>query len=102
MSLCSQTILGQLGGGKFVAMTGATEFLHGPEHLSFRLPRCGPSRRITHVKVQYMPVKDTYTLYFLEWSKAGLNFKEHAKAEDVYSDRLQEVFTENTGLETSL
>jgi len=90
-------ILNQLGGGRFRAMTGAKNFTSGNRTLSFALPSHFATDGINRVRIELMAT-DTYTLTF---GKAhGVSFKELAVRAEVYNDRLREVFTSVTGLDT--
>ena len=91
----AETILSQLGGNRFVVMTGAKNLLKDHNALSMRLP----SRKVTHVRITLDP-SDTYTVLFLRMR--GYQVTEVARVSDVYADSLREVFTRYTGLETSL
>lgn len=97
----AQTILHQLGGRRFITMTGARDFVGGDSFLLFRLPARFAREGINKVKVILDP-SDTYTLEFLK-----CNFKKHefqiiAKRNNIYHDQLQTIFTKETGLDTSL
>ena len=108
----AKTILQQLGGNKFIAMTGASKFqAHGGgpgerPALAFRIPT---RKGINAVKVTLTP-GDVYTVEFLKVTPPGFNgegFRPASavvkkKVEGVYFDQLQTVFTEATGLLTSL
>lgn len=94
----AETILAQLGGNRFRAMTGARNFIAGQNgELSFRIP---VSRGINHVRVQYDAGRDLYDMRFA-FVRAG---KVHTKADlgGVYADQLQSIFTSETGLYTHL
>lgn len=93
----AETILQQLGGNRFRAMTGAYSFAYGDRTLSFRLPR--NPKGIMGVRIKLNPL-DTYDVEFLSMRKFEVKIK--SKAEMVYNDQLQAVFTENTGLHTKL
>lgn len=96
----AKTILSQLGGSKFLAMTGAKNiFSHQEGALSFKLPSKFATDGINHVKVT-LDASDTYTMTFGKiW---GSKFKVVAEKSLIYHDMLQSVFTEVTGLDTSL
>jgi hypothetical protein len=94
------TILEQLGGHRFLAMTGARNLTSGPDRLYFGLPR-NPGK-VTHVGIVLEP-SDTYTLTFwrmtFRGSSAPLILREE---KDIYAEDLQARFTESTGLYTRL
>ncbi len=95
-------ILANLGGRKFVAMTGAKNMVASDSRtLSFRLP--GGSgfckNGINHVTITLDP-SDTYTVTFNRIR--GTKVVEVAKHSDVYCDMLTAIFKAETGLETSL
>lgn len=98
-----QIILGQLGGNRFIAMTGAKQFVRSDSEqwLQFKLPSTPhyTKDKINFVKITLTPA-DLYTVEFMYIR--GLNVKEVAKVEGVYCDMLQSVFTEYTGLDTHL
>ena len=93
----SKTILAQLGGQRFIAMTGANSFTGSTSTLTFRLPK--NSKGVKGVRITLDPT-DTYTVEFLAMRKFEVVML--AKCEGVYCDMLREVFTDNTGLATSL
>lgn len=94
-------ILEQLGGNRFIAMTGAREFLGIPNGLSFQLPGGGGrvKQGINNVQI-ILKGTDTYKMFFSR--RRGLSFKTVAFKDDIYCDQLQKQFTEVTGLYTSL
>jgi hypothetical protein len=92
------TILAQLGGQKFIAMTGAKDFLNNGDGLTFRIPR---SNDITHVTIT-LDVNDLYRVTFNRWNARRLEMTIVHTVGDVYADMLPALFTEQTGLHTSL
>ena len=101
------TILAQLGGQRFKAMTGAKSFAGDDKSLSFRLPG-DPGfvkNNIRAVRITLTPA-DLYKVEFFALRKdadSGLRLpKVIETADDVYVDSLREVFTRATGLDTSL
>jgi len=95
----AQTILKQLGAGKFLVMTGAKNLLDHGNALSMRLPGNMCKHRINYLKIVLDP-SDTYTMEFGRvW---GTQYKVIETVKDVYCDMLQNIFTEKTGMETSL
>lgn len=93
----AKTILSQLGGYRFIAMTGSKDFLAGDNSLTFRVGR--NSAGINGVRIELTP-SDTYTMEFIKLTKAER--KVVARVEDVYCDQLQDMFLEHTGLYTRL
>jgi hypothetical protein len=96
----AKTILQQLGGNKFVVMTGAKNLTSIGNGLSFRLPGHGFTKNgINYVKIILAP-SDTYNI---ELGKIrGTTYKIINTINDVYFDQLQEIFTRETGLNTHL
>lgn len=92
-------VLKQLGGNKFIAMTGAKNFMtdDAKKTIYFKIPRAKSG--ITHVRIT-LKGSDTYTMEFI--SLRGANLKIVKKVDGVYNDQLQSVFTQYTGLKTSL
>lgn len=96
----AKTIMAQMGGGKFTAMTGAKNFIGSENGLSFRFPnRRGPNAcRIVLTSM------DLYDVEFIRIRKKG-GIPEHktvSKHDGVYADQLQSIFTGATGLNTHL
>jgi hypothetical protein len=95
-----QVILNQLGGNRFIAMTGAKNLISHGDGLSLRFPQ---KKGKNYLKIT-LNAWDTYNL---EWgmirNKQGIpGYTKKKVVEDVYSDQLQEIFTEETGLYTTL
>ena len=95
----AKTILSQLGGKRFIAMTGAKNFVGGNNMLAFKISSNITKNRISHVRITLTPA-DTYTVEYL--SIRGHVTKTVHTDEDVYFDMLRATFTAATGLETSL
>ena len=91
----ARTILEQLGGQRFVAMTGARKFIGAANSLSFRLPRA--SQGINVVRVILTPA-DTYDVEFLRVRAGEVTPVE--TCDGVYCDQLQDIFQGATGLAT--
>ena len=105
----AKTILSQLGGNKFIAMTGSKNFISDGNTLRMSL-----SRNKTAANRLYITLEgdDTYTMKFFkatggrfkikpfEW----IEYKETivAEFEGIYCDMLQDMFTEVTGMDTHL
>jgi len=95
----STTILQQLGGRKFIAMTGAKDFVYGKDYLMFKLPGSLTKERANKFVIR-LESDDTYTL------ELGKIFKFDYKVLDtkggIYVENLCESFTQMTGLQTRL
>jgi len=90
MSDTAKTILAQLGGNRFLVMTGAKHIFsdNGGKALVFQLPR-GARDGINAVRIE-LDASDTYTATKVR------------EVSFVYADQLQTLFTSTTGLAVSL
>jgi hypothetical protein len=88
-----------LGGNRFIAMTGAKDFVKDDKEqmVIFHIGR--NSKGVNYVRITLTP-DDTYKMEFL--SMRNLELKVKSKVDGVYNDQLQEIFTEHTGMYTSL
>jgi len=91
------TIFKQLGGNKFAVMTGSKNFAYDKNSLSFKIGR--NKTKANYVKITLDP-SDTYTVTFGQLQKFKYVVLKEYK--DVYGDMLQDIFTDYTGLYTSL
>lgn len=94
----AQTILEQIGGNKFVAMTGAKQLVGGPDFLQFAIGR-GATNKANKVKI-ILGADDRYTVEF--WKIRGVNCDRVEAVEGVYADNLARTFNERTGFDTRL
>jgi hypothetical protein len=94
----AQTILEQLGGNRFLAMTGAKPITYGSSpSLGFSLPTGLSPVGVNRVKIT-LDDSDTYTVTFGKLQ--GVKYRLMGEVSGVYCDMLEDVFTENTGLLT--
>jgi hypothetical protein len=103
------TILGQLGGNKFVTMTGSRDFLAIKNGLRMSLVRNISGANRLEITLNFL---DTYDLRFYKYSPGRLNKKTFAYTDDkvteiaalneIYCDQLQDIFTSITELYTHL
>ena len=93
----AKTILQQLGGNKFIAMTGAKNLGFTNNGLQMKIGR--NSKGITHVIIS-LKSTDTYDVEFIKMR--GVNRKVVKKLKGVYADQLGKIFTKFTGLRTRL
>src|ERR1700747_2333075 len=89
----AKTMLEQLGGEHFVAMTGAKNFVGTEDSLTFEVGR--NPKHVSHVRVTQTP-DDLYAVTFFRRGKAPQIM------DGICCDILQELFTNNTGLYISL
>ena len=66
----ANTILAQLGGGRFRAMTGARDFVGGENFLQFGLPSAGPER-INKIRIEYNDAHDLYSVALYRQRRRG-------------------------------
>lgn len=93
----SKVILSQLGGPRFIAMTGAKNFVGSADALMFDVTGRGCNKvRVT------LAGDDTYTLEAFKFSRKNLTLREVAQVNGVYVENLRACFTRLTGLHTSL
>lgn len=90
----AKTILSQLGGKRFIAMTGASQFvaLDAPG-LQFDLPSRFAKSGINHIQVVLEP-SDTYTVTAYKLCRRTFSLDEISTQSGVYCDMLEGVFTE--------
>ena len=102
-------ILEQLGGNKFLAMTGANHLVSDGNTLRMNLPKNASKANRLRITLN---ADDTYTMNFFKFTAGRLNKKTFAWTEDkkvdvkeikgVYCDMLQDIFTSVTGMYTHL
>lgn len=88
-------ILRQLGGNRFIAMTGAKNFFCNDNMMGFKLPSTLTKNRINYVKITLNSM-DTYDLEFI--SIRGNSMKTVSTFEGAYNDMLVSVVADKTGL----
>jgi len=93
----AKTILHQLGGNRFIAMTGAKNFIGSNNSMSFKIGR--NSSKTNYIRIS-LNVMDLYKMEFLNIRSGKMKTVE--EFENVYSDALQAIFTSVTGLNTRL
>jgi hypothetical protein len=97
MTSVADTILEQLGGNRFISMTGAKTFVGDDNKLQFSIPR--NQSKANKVVITYDPGQDLYSMAF--W-KIGKKTAKLSETDRLYADQLRTVFTRTTGMETSL
>jgi hypothetical protein len=96
-SRVAKTILQQLGGNKFIAMTGAKNLGASNKSLSMKIGR--NSKSINYVVIT-LKSSDLYDVEFIRIRGAKRTVVKKLKG--VYADQLQTMFTKYTGMRTSL
>jgi len=104
-SQIASTILNQLGGRRFAAMTGVKEITMLPEGgVRFKIGR--NCNRVNTVTITLDHGADTYDMKFekVSFIKKTASFKRKLidSFEGVYFDMLQSLFTDATGMDTHL
>lgn len=95
----AQTILEQLGGRRFISMTGAKNFGDTGNGLAFQIPASLTKNRINAVKIELHP-SDTYIVKFMRIGRSDL--KTISQHDMIYCDQLEDLFERETGLLTHL
>ena len=83
-------ILRQLGGRRFIMMTGANQFVSGSNWAAFKLPRAKDGNRRVKITLNSM---DTYDIKFM-----SLGGKTNKSIKGIYNDQLKEIISRYTGL----
>ena len=103
------TIINQLGGNRFTAMTGSKNFLALENGVRMDLTRNSSGANKLEITLDGL---DLYNMRFYKYTPGRLNKKTFAFTDDkvteimdytgIYADQLQDLFTATTGLDTSL
>ena len=96
-SQVAKTILQQLGGNRFIAMTGAKNFGASSKSLQMKIGR--NSKSISHVVIT-LKSSDLYDMEFIRIR--GTSRKVVKKVTGVYADMLGKMFTKYTGMNVRL
>ncbi|MCL2513606.1 MAG: hypothetical protein FWF08_06865 [Oscillospiraceae bacterium] len=105
----AKTILAQLGGNRFIAMTGSKDFMADGNTLHMTLMKNKSAANRLDITLtaddlydmrffQYVPGRLNQTT--LEWKSEKIT--EVKKYSGVFDDMLRDIFTEVTGMKTSL
>ena len=93
-----QTILQQLGGNKFIVMTGAKNIGFTNKGIQMGIGR--NAKGVTHLIINYNKGKDLYDMEFIKIR--GIDRTVVKDLKGVYADQLQKLFTKYTGMHTRL
>ena len=109
--MIAETILDQLGGGRFIVMTGSKNFIADGNTLRMTLARNASKANRLDITLNG---KDLYDMRFYRYtaprySTRGGQFRTYPEKitevktyNDIFCDQLQELFTSVTGLYTKL
>lgn len=106
-----QIIYQQLGGSKFSAMTGTTDFIGDGYTLEMRLQKNRSGANRLHITLD--PHDDTYTMHFFKYTRmefdietfeiiSGSKRETIKEINGVYADMLRDIFEGVTGMYTTL
>ena len=107
----ANTILNQLGGGRFIVMTGSKDMIAIENGLRMSLAKNGSKANGLEITLNGADLYDMKFYRYTPWrfSTRGGKFTEYPEKittvkeyNDVYFDQLQELFTNVTGLYTRL
>lgn len=101
--MIATTILQQIGGKRFVAMTGSRDFIDLGNGLRMNLSRNKTSAN--RLEILLDEVTDTYRMRFYRMTVSkyfDIKTKDIAVYEGVYCDMLEDIFTSITGLYTRI
>ena len=104
-----ETILSQLGGSRFIAMTGAKDFVGDTNWLKFKIPKNGSKANYVRITLE---LNDLYTVEFIKFTpsrfyKKTFNYTEPKweviqTYNNVDATQLQSIFTQYTKMYTHL
>ena len=94
----AQTILSQLGGNRFCAMTGAKDINSTSNALHFKFGK-GAKNKANHCSIT-LQTNDTYIIEFHQVGAASV--RHIGVFYDIYANGLEAIFKNETGLDTRL
>ena len=92
----AETILNQLGGNKFVAMTGSKNFINTGKGLQMNLSKNNAKAKFLRIELTEM---DLYSMTFYSLNKE-YKMETKKEVEAVYANQLNNIFEKVTGLIT--
>ena len=103
----ANTILEQLGGRRFIVMTGAKDFVAIDNGLRFTIGRNASKANRVAIKLNSLDLYDIEFFYYRPWRFNARTMKEVPEKRETiktfdgaYCDMLQPIFTETTGMYT--
>ena len=95
----AKTVLEQIGGNRFIAMTGAKNFVAPTDGLMFSLPSRFAKNGINRVRIT-LHVDDTYSVGFYKFNRNRLTIV--SEFDGLFAEDLAPTFEDVTGLCTRL
>lgn len=96
----AKQILAQLGGPAFITMTGTNSFIADEPNRQLKMKLRQNQSRAKWLQIT-LDQNDTYTMHFFRFN-ADWTVKTIQYIEGVYADKLRDIFTNITGLDTKL
>lgn len=97
----STIILEQLGMSRFIAMTGAKNFLYTDDSLQFDIPARNKSKA-NKVRITLDYGKDLYKIEYFKYNRSTLDLKKLHTYTDVFVSELRSNFESVTGFRCTL
>jgi hypothetical protein len=94
----AQMILSQLGGNRFILMTGSKDFVGSENSLTFSFPKKNKLNRMKIVLNEW----DTYDIEFGLYSPSKFEYEVRVIQKDLYAEALAPMFEKYTGMYTSI
>jgi hypothetical protein len=98
----ANTILEQLGGRRFMAMTGANTFIGSATGLSFKLPKSKDGANVVRIELTPLDLYDIETVSVRRSKTKGITFTTKTQVSGIYCDVLESTIARITGLATRL
>jgi len=107
----AETIIEQLGGNRFIAMTGSKDFVWDDKKLTLTFSLSGlAQKKGNRIQIEYDYNRDSYNLRLCKFLQPTLKrvmekknlWEVRDSVYDVYFDQLQDIFKQWTGLNTHL
>ena len=95
----AKELLNQLGGMKFITMTGAKNFATDKSKKEMHMKIGRNSKGISHIRIRLTSM-DLYDMEFLQVRAGKIKIK--SKEKGVYGDQLGKMFKKNTGMNVRL
>lgn len=95
----ANTILAQLGGSKFIAMTGVKNLVGSKDSLTMKLPKCGVKAKWLRITLNSL---DLYDMEFITQKGKFGDIETVKSFENLYADQMVKSFEQTTKMYTKL